>query len=72
MFDLAYSIKPPAGKRRPTYTPTEVWVPRRHYPKGYTVKVTGARVTSRPNKQLLTLRAKRSAGKVTVQVAPRG
>jgi endoglycosylceramidase len=71
MFDLAYSLKP-AGPRRPTYTPTEVWVPRRKYPKGYTVKVAGARVTSRPDSQLLQLRAKKSAGKVTVQVSPRG
>ena len=71
VFELAYSLKP-AGRRRPTYTPTEVWVPRRHYPNGYTVKATGARVTSRPNSQRLTLRAKKSAGRVTVQVAPRG
>jgi endoglycosylceramidase len=71
VFDLEYSLKP-AGRRRPTYTPTEVWVPRRQYPKGYTVKAAGARVVSRPNSQLLRLRAKKSAGKVTVQVTPRG
>ena len=70
VFELAYSLRP-AGGKRPTYTPTEVFVPRRHYPKGYSVEAKGARVVSKPNAQLLLLRAKRAAGRVEVRVSPR-
>ncbi|HEX8054130.1 MAG TPA: cellulase family glycosylhydrolase [Thermoleophilaceae bacterium] len=71
-FALEYRVKGPDGRRRPTYVPTEVFVPRRHYPKGYTVEVSGARVVSKKNAELLLLRAKLAAGKVSVRVRPRG
>jgi endoglycosylceramidase len=69
-FQLVFSTKP-AGAKRATYTPTEIWIPRRHYLNGYRAEVTGARVVSKPNKQLLLLRGKRAAGRVTVKVTPR-
>jgi len=70
VFELAYSLRP-AGGKRPTYTPTEVFVPKRHYPKGYSVEAKGARVVSKPNAQLLLLRAKRAVGRAEVRVSPR-
>lgn len=39
---------------------TEVWVPKRLYPKGYRVAVTGGVVVSRPGAERLLIRASRS------------
>ena len=71
VFTFEYSVKPPEGRKRPTYVPTEVFVPKRHYPNGYVAEVTGARIASKPDATVLLLRAKRAAGKVTVRVRPR-
>jgi endoglycosylceramidase len=50
-FDFTYRTDPSIG------APTEVFVPPMHYPKGYTVTVTGpAQVISAPNAALLELR----------------
>ncbi|MCW2498916.1 MAG: endoglycoceramidase [Frankiales bacterium] len=62
-FTLTYTAQPRAGR-------TEVWLPTRHYPRGYRVQVSGARVVSRPGAQLLLLEAAR-AGAVTLTVTRR-
>jgi endoglycosylceramidase len=49
---------------------TEVWVPKRGYPKGYVATVTGGAVVSPPNAQVLLVRAARP-GAVTLTVQPR-
>jgi endoglycosylceramidase len=50
---------------------TEVLVPRRAYPKGYVVKVTGAVVRSAPNALRLVLASKRGTTTITLSVIPR-
>ena len=50
--------------------PTDVFVPSRHYPHGYTVTVTGGHVVSAPDAQHLLVTAKPGAT-VTVRVQPR-
>jgi endoglycosylceramidase len=51
---------------------TEIMVPLAyHYPRGYDVTVRGARVTSRPDAQLLTLVNDRAASTVTVTIVAR-
>jgi endoglycosylceramidase len=63
-----YALDRPRARR----LATEVFVPRRHYPKGYSVKVAGARVLSRPGARLLRLAAVRGAKKVTLTLRPSG
>ncbi len=51
--------------------PTEIFIPARHYPRGYRLAVEGpARVVSAPNAPLLLLRST-GAGVVTVTLSPR-
>lgn len=50
---------------------TEIFVPRRHYPAGYRVMVTGATILSGPGAPLLRLVNHRNAGLVTVHIVPR-
>ena len=51
--------------------PTEIFVPARHFPRGYSVRVTGpARVVSARNAPLLLLRGT-GPGEVRVEIAPR-
>lgn len=50
--------------------PTEIYVPKLHYPDGYRVTVTGARVTSAPGAALLKLDADKDATEVSVKVTP--
>lgn len=70
-FTLRYATESPAGGRLPREVLTEVFVPRLHYPGGYDVQVRGARMVSRPGAQSLLLRRDRSAGEVTLRLAPR-
>ncbi len=49
---------------------TEVFLPARHFPRGYTVTVNGARVVSRPGAPILLLRSTKS-GPASVTVVPR-
>jgi endoglycosylceramidase len=54
------------------HAPTEIIVPvAYHYPHGYNVSVRGARVTSRPDAQLLTLVNDAGASTVTVRIVAR-
>ncbi len=71
----AQSFYRPAQTYRYRYAPdpkvhavTEIEIPPYTYPLGYTVAVTGARVTSKPNAALLTLSAEKSAKSVSVTV----
>jgi endoglycosylceramidase len=74
-FDLVYSTRAPAGaglgSRLPRSELTEVYVPRIHYPDGYSVEVTGARAVSEPGARVLKLERRRRADSVTVVVTPR-
>jgi endoglycosylceramidase len=54
-----------------THAPTVVYVPRIHYPTGYTVRAAGARVVSSPGATLLKLVTNRGARQVRLVVAPR-
>jgi endoglycosylceramidase len=69
-FELAYSTESPAGDRLPRRLPTEVWIPRIHYPSGYRVDARGARVVSEPGARVLKLRRARGAATVSVTVSP--
>jgi endoglycosylceramidase len=65
-FDLTYTADPAVR------APTRIWIPRAyHYRHGYTVKATGARVTSRRGATVLTLRNAKGASAVTVRVRAR-
>jgi endoglycosylceramidase len=55
-----------AGSKK---APTEIFVPQRHYPRGYRVVVTGGRVVSKPNAPHLLVVAK-SGSTVSVAVQP--
>ena len=54
----------------PTTGLTEVWVPKRAYPKGYRATVQGGTVVSAPNARLLLVKAS-APGSVTLKVEPR-
>ena len=68
-FKLSYSTKH-AGRRLRSRT-TSVWVGRLHFPRGYTRKVTGARILSRAGARVIVLRNRRGAAHVTLTVRPR-
>jgi endoglycosylceramidase len=50
---------------------TEIFVPARHYPQGYTAAVTGAKIVSEPHAPLLRLVNAPRAAQVTVRVVPK-
>ncbi|MBV8689189.1 MAG: cellulase family glycosylhydrolase, partial [Candidatus Eremiobacteraeota bacterium] len=68
-FRFRYSTAGVAGSLRPGL-PTSVWIGRMHYPHGYHVRVTGAKVVSRAGASVLTLVAKPGARTVSVTVTP--
>jgi endoglycosylceramidase len=72
VFNLRYSTKAPAGYRLARSVRTVVFVPRIHYPDGYRVRVTGARVVSPPGSQRLVLERFRGATEVRLLVSPMG
>lgn len=51
--------------------PTEIYVPRLHYPDGYALELAGAHATSKPGAARLTLRAEPGATGVTVRITPK-
>jgi len=51
--------------------PTQIEVPAYTYPRGYTVRVAGARVVSRPNASVLALSCDGPARRVVVELRPR-
>jgi endoglycosylceramidase len=67
----------PAGKAfslsyapRASGAPTEIFIPARHYPKGYSVSVQGGHVTSAADAALLTIAGDAGAAQVQVTVTP--
>ena len=72
VFNLRYSTKAPAGYRLARSVRTVVFVPHIHYPDGYQVRITGARVVSPPGSQRLQLERFRGATEVRLGVSPKG
>lgn len=71
-FDFAYTTeRPDGGLYDDRRLETIVFVPSRHYPDGYVVKVRGAKVTSKRCAAQLTLRTRRPGRPVTVHITPR-
>lgn len=63
-FDYAYAPRCAGG-------PTEIYVPKLHYPEGYALSVEGARVLSAPDAALVKLESLRDVTQVTVRITPR-
>jgi len=70
-FELAFERRSPEGERLPRRLPTEVFLPRLHYRRGYEVEAEGIRVTSRPGARVLRLRWHGAADEASVVVKPR-
>jgi len=51
--------------------PTEIYVPKLHYPNGYTLEVSGARDLGKPGDALVRLEALKDATEVSVRITPR-
>ena len=72
-YDLVYSTRGPDGRRYRGGLDTVVSVPELPYPDGYTVTVSGARVTSSPCAPVLTLRTRSArASEVRLHITPGG
>ena len=72
-YDLTYATTGPGGRRYRGDLDTLVSVPELQYPDGYTVTVSGARVTSRPCADVLTLRTRSPRpAQVSVHISPGG
>jgi endoglycosylceramidase len=76
---LTYRYDPAADSFSTRYTPdpavhapTVVYVPPIHYPAGYKVSVSGARVVSNPGASLLQLVNERGAREVSLVVTSKG
>lgn len=69
-YDLTYTTTSPLGKAYPATLDSVIFVPQLRYPDGYTVQVTGGRVTSAPGAQRLTVRTDPGASEVRVTVLP--
>jgi endoglycosylceramidase len=68
---FTYATKRAGGGSFAQARPTVVFVPKRVYPSGYAVSVSGARVTSSPTAPWLQLVAARGASSVRVTIRPR-
>jgi endoglycosylceramidase len=68
-FELVYTKQRASGHGSFRRGLTDVFIPRLHYRHGYRVKVKGAKVLSKPDRQHLILRAYRQARKVRVTVS---
>jgi endoglycosylceramidase len=71
-YELTYATRGPSGQRYRPSLVSVVSVPELQYPDGYTVEVSGARITSRPCAAHVTLRNLRGSESVTVRVLPGG
>jgi endoglycosylceramidase len=72
VFNLVYSTARADGGEFAGNPVTEVYVPKRQYPSGYSVKVEGAGVASGPGAQALELQACPGARSVKLEVTPTG
>ena len=71
VFTLRYTTRAPGCACPPRSRDTVVWVSPRHYRHGYRVRVSGARVVSRPGAARLVLRTLPHARAVAITVSPR-
>jgi endoglycosylceramidase len=69
-FQLSYEARSPDGGRLPRRLRTRVYVPPSHYPDGYDVELTGARVLSDPDAKYLLLQRGKGARRVSLEVVP--
>jgi len=69
-FELSYSTTTPGGERLRRKIKTVIYVPRIHFPDGYRVAVSGGRVTSKKDADLLVVRRSKNADEVNVKVSP--
>jgi endoglycosylceramidase len=67
-FELEYSTARPGGGRYRFRADTQVFLPRRQYPKGYDVRVKGGQAISRRNARYLRVRSCRGRSDVKVTV----
>ncbi|HXF00182.1 MAG TPA: cellulase family glycosylhydrolase [Solirubrobacterales bacterium] len=70
VFNLRYSTMAPVGHRLAPSVRTVVFLPHIHYPSGYRVRVTGARVVSAAGAQRLVLERFEGATEVRLEVSP--
>lgn len=69
-LDYRWSTRRPDGRHAPWGLETAITMPVRSYPAGYTVTVTGGKVTSPPCSAVLTLKAHPGAAEVSVRATP--
>jgi endoglycosylceramidase len=69
-FALSFERRSPSGEALPRRLPTELFVPRLHYRRGYEVETDGVRAVSRPGARLLRLRWRAGADAASVKIAP--
>ncbi|MGH9228804.1 MAG: cellulase family glycosylhydrolase [Acidimicrobiales bacterium] len=69
-YELAYSTRGPSGQRYRSNQVSVISVPQLQYPDGYTVEVTGARVTSRRCADHVTLRSLHRSDDVILRILP--
>jgi endoglycosylceramidase len=73
IFQLSYSTARASGAGRfAAGSETDVYVPALHYPRRYSVRVTGAAAISKPGAPILRLASCARRRIVTVRVAPNG
>jgi endoglycosylceramidase len=69
-FSFSYSTTSPGGHRFAAGARTRIYVSPLHYPYGYQLSVSGARVVRGPSAAYLILAARAGAGRVSVQLRP--
>jgi endoglycosylceramidase len=67
-FHLDYRARAPDGRRLPRRLATRVYVPRAHYPRGFRVRVRGARFAYSVSGRYLFLRRKAGAREVHLKL----
>jgi len=67
-FQMTYSTQTPDGQVAAAGSETQVLLPERHYPRGYSVGASGAEVVSGPGERVLKLAAKPGRESVAVRV----
>jgi endoglycosylceramidase len=71
-FELTYSTARAGGGGFEGRPLTEVFVPERHYPKGYAVRAEGGAVASAAGARIVTVQACPGASEVRLTVQPQG
>ncbi len=69
-MSLTLAARPVPGVKLAKHAETQIFVPQLVYPTGYTVTVSGARVTSSPTSPWVELATLRGAKRVSVTIVP--